>query len=81
MFALEHFKVHYRTLVVRSLIIITNLFIFFLYTALKLFTVATAMLKNFALSKEKIYNKFHVRPIKERTTRIQSQGLIVLSFF
>ncbi len=26
------------------------------------------MLKNFALSKEKIYNKFHVSPIKERTT-------------
>ena len=41
-------------LVEHFLMIITNLFIFFLYTALKLLTVATAMLKNFALYKEKI---------------------------
>ena len=41
-------------LVERSLIIITNLLIFFLYTSLKLLTGATAMLANFALSKEKI---------------------------
>ncbi len=30
------------------------------------------MLKNFALSKEKIYNKFHVSPIKERTTKVDA---------
>jgi len=39
-------------IVERSVIIITNLLIFFLYTSLKLLTVATAMLANFALSKE-----------------------------
>ena len=43
-----------RELVERFLIIITNLLIFFLYTSLKLLTVAMAMLANFALYKEKI---------------------------
>ncbi|GMT46004.1 MAG: hypothetical protein IEMM0006_1836 [bacterium] len=55
-------------MVERSLIIITNLLIFFLYTALKLLTVATAMLANFALSKEKILSKFYAILIKERST-------------
>jgi hypothetical protein len=53
---------------VRSLILITNLLVFFLYTALKLLTVAMAMLKNFALPKEKIQNKFYVKLIRERTS-------------
>ena len=55
-------------LVERSLIIIANLFVFFLYPALKLFTVAMAMLKNFALPKEKIHNKFYEILIRERST-------------
>ena len=42
------------SLVERFIIIITNLLIFFLYTALKLLTVAMALLANFALFKEKI---------------------------
>jgi hypothetical protein len=37
----------------RFLINIVNLSFFFLYTALKLLTIAMAMLANFALSKEK----------------------------
>jgi len=41
-------------LVERFLIIITNLLIFFLYTALKLLTIAMATLANSTLSKEKI---------------------------
>ena len=41
-------------LVERFLIIITNLLFFSLYTALKLLTIAMAMLANFALPKEKI---------------------------
>ena len=46
-------------LVERFLIIITNLLFFSLYTALKLLTIAMAMLANFALPKEKIESKFN----------------------
>ncbi len=59
-------------LVERFLITITNLYVFFLYTALKLLTVTTAMLKNFALSKEKISNKFYATLIKKRSTSVKS---------
>ncbi len=52
-----------------SIIIITNSFAFFLYTALKLLTVANAMLKNFVLSKEKIYNKFYATLIISCSTK------------
>jgi hypothetical protein len=37
---------------------------------LKLLTAATAMLKNFVLPKEKIQNKYYVKLIKERATRV-----------
>jgi len=56
------------SLVERFLIIITNLYVFFLYAVLKLLTVAKAMLKNFALPKEKIQNKFYAILIKKRST-------------
>ena len=57
------------TLEERSQITITNLFIVFLYPALKLFDVAKAMTRNFALAKEKIYNKFYAILICERSSR------------
>ncbi len=76
MTAIYHLSATGNSLVERSLIIITNLFAFFLYPALKLITVAMAMLKNFALLKEKIHNKFYAILIRERSTRY-----IKLAFF
>ena len=57
-------------LVERFLIIITNLLFFSLYTALKLLTIAMAMLANFALPKEKIESKFNAILIKKRSTSL-----------
>jgi len=63
---------NFQIVVERSQINIANLFIFFLYTSLKLLTVATAMPANFALSKEKIPNKFNAMLIQERSTSSKS---------
>ena len=65
-----NFKLNLDLIVERFLIIITILLIFSLYTALKLLTVAMAMLANFALSKEKIQSKINAIPIKKRSTSL-----------
>ena len=63
-----------KMLVEHFLIIISNLNVFFLYTSLKLLTIATAMLKNFALSKEKIQDTFYAILIKKRSTSLKVSG-------